>query len=379
MVNDNRKANMKPFKGLLGVAVVVALLGAAVIGWQFYSVTTKPLALTEPEIFEVKPGASLGQVANDLKERGLIAYPRYLTLWGRLRGAAGQLHVGEYRIEPGMTALTLLDQMVKGQVLQYSLTLVEGWSFKQMMEAIRSNNKLQQTLAGVAPGEIMAKLGAAGEHPEGRFYPDTYNFPAGMSDLDFLKRAYDAMAARLEQEWSQREKELPYSSPYEALIMASIIERETAVPEERDEIAGVFVRRLQQGMRLQTDPTVIYGMGDSYDGDIRRNDLLTDTPYNTYTRAGLPPTPSLCPAARRSMRRSIPLPAPRSTSSPRAMALTTSPPPWQSMRPPSGSTSSNNNNKQARRSDETRSVYHHGGDRRGWQIDQSRICAAVSL
>lgn len=287
---------MKPFKGLLGIALVVALLGATLIGWQFYSLTTKPLALTGPQIFEVKPGASLGQVANDLKERGLIAYPRYLALWGRLRGAAGQLHVGEYRLEPGMTALALLDQMVKGQVLQYSLTLVEGWSFKQMMQAIRSNGKLQQTLDGVAPDEIMARLGAAGEHPEGRFYPDTYNYPAGMSDLDFLKRAYDAMTVRLEQEWAQREKELPYNSPYEALIMASIIERETAVPEERDEIAGVFVRRLQQGMRLQTDPTVIYGMGDSYDGDIRRNDLLTDTPYNTYTRVGLPPTPIAMPS-----------------------------------------------------------------------------------
>lgn len=287
---------MRSFKGLLAIAVVVALLGAVVIGWQFYSLKSKPLALTEPQLFEVKPGASLGQVANGLQARGLISYPRYLTIWGRLRGAAGQLHVGEYRIEPGMTALDLLDRMVKGQVIQYSLTVVEGWTFKQMMEAIRSNSKLQQTLAGLSDGEIMAKLGHPDEHPEGRFYPDTYNFPSGMSDADFLKRAYDAMSARLEQEWSQRGKELPYKSAYEALTMASIIERETAVAAERDEIAGVFVRRLQQGMKLQTDPTVIYGMGDHYDGNIRRSDLLTDTPYNTYTRYGLPPTPIAMPS-----------------------------------------------------------------------------------
>lgn len=287
---------MKSFKGLLGLAVVVALLGMAVIGWQFYSLKSKPLALTAPQLFEVKQGASLGQVANALKAQGLIDYPRYLTLWGRFQGAAGQLHVGEYRLEPGMTALELLDRMVKGQVIQYSLTIVEGWSFKQLMQAIQAQEKLRHTLDGVAASEIMAKLGAAGEHPEGRFYPDTYKFPLGMSDLDFLKRAYGAMAARLEQEWAQRDAGLPYSSPYEALIMASIIERETAVPHERDEIAGVFVRRLQIGMRLQTDPTVIYGMGDSYDGNIRRNDLLTDTPYNTYTRAGLPPTPIAMPS-----------------------------------------------------------------------------------
>ncbi len=296
MASDNRKVNMRAFKGLLAVALVVALLGAALIVWQFYSFKTQPLAVTTPQIFEVKPGASLGQVANALKARGVIKYPRYFTLWGRIQGMAGQLHMGEYRLEPGMTALTLLDHMVKGEVIQYSLTVIEGWSYKQLLQAIQSNDKLQQTLKGLSASEVMAKLGAAGEHPEGRFYPDTYNFTAGMSDIDFLKRAYDAMSARLEKEWSERASGLPYKSPYEALIMASIVERETGVAQERGEIAGVFVRRLQIGMKLQTDPTVIYGIGDSYDGDIRRDDLLTDTPYNTYTRYGLPPTPIAMPS-----------------------------------------------------------------------------------
>jgi UPF0755 protein len=287
---------MRSFKGLFGVAVVISLLAAAAIVWQFYSFRSTPLPVTTPQLFEVESGASLSQVANSLKARGLIAYPRFFALWGRLEGKAGRLHVGEYRVEPGMTAQALLDRMARGDVIQYSLTLVEGWTFRQMMQAVNENKKLIHTLDGLPPREIMAKLGAANEHPEGRFYPDTYNFPAHMTDLDFLKRAYEAMSARLEQEWAGRAKELPYNSPYEALIMASIVERETAVPEEREEIAGVFVRRLQTGMRLQTDPTVIYGMGDRYQGNIRRNDLLTDTPYNTYTRAGLPPTPIAMPS-----------------------------------------------------------------------------------
>ena len=296
MANDNRKVNMRSFKGLVAVAVVMSLLAAGAIVWQFYNFKSTPLSLTTPQVFEVESGASLSQVASSLKSHGLIAYPRFFALWGRLEGKAGRLHVGEYRVEPGMTAQVLLDRMAQGDVIQYSLTLVEGWTFKQMMQAVQANGKLTHTLDSLPPREIMAKLGVADEHPEGRFYPDTYNFPAHMTDLDFLKRAYDAMSVRLKQEWSQRAPELPYKSPDEALIMASIVERETAVPQEREEIAGVFVRRLQTGMRLQTDPTVIYGMGDKYDGDIRRHDLLTDTPYNTYTRAGLPPTPIAMPS-----------------------------------------------------------------------------------
>ncbi len=296
MASDNRKVSMRSFKGLFVIALLVALLGAALIAWQFYSFKTKPLAVTTPQIFEVKAGTSLGQVANALKARGVIEYPRYLALWGRIQGTAGKLHMGEYRLEPGMTALTLLNNMVTGQVIQYSLTVVEGWSYKQLMQAIQANEKLLHTLDGLSAREVMAKLGVADEHPEGRFYPDTYNFTAGMSDVDFLKRAYDAMSVRLAKEWSEKAPGLPYKSPYEALIMASIIERETGVAAERDEIAGVFVRRLQIGMKLQTDPTVIYGIGDSYDGNIRRSDLVTDTPYNTYTRYGLPPTPIAMPS-----------------------------------------------------------------------------------
>ncbi len=194
-----------------------------------------------------------------------------------------------------MTALQLLQQMVDGEVIQHTLTLVEGWSFKQVMVALRAHHAIRATLQGLTAAEIMSRLGYAGQHPEGRFFPDTYHFPKATSDIEFLRRAYSAMAERLEQEWVAREPDLPLKSAYEALILASIIEKESAVSAERAEIAGVFIRRLNKGMRLQTDPTVIYGMGEAYDGNIRRRDLRHDTPYNTYTRKGLPPTPIAMP------------------------------------------------------------------------------------
>ena len=196
----------------------------------------------------------------------------------------------------GLTPAALLDLLVSGKVIEYSLTLVEGWTFAQVLEATRSHPVLVQSLAPDAgPGDVMTALGHPGEHPEGRYFPDTYQFPRGTTDLQVLARSYDRMAEVLAREWDARAEGLPITDPYEALTLASIVEKETGRAEERPAIAGVFVRRLEKGMLLQTDPTVIYGLGDAFDGNLRRRDLERDTPYNTYTRAGLTPTPICMP------------------------------------------------------------------------------------
>jgi len=291
---------MKPSKLIIKIVAALFLIAGLATGWfvlQLSSFKNSPINLDQEQVFVIAPGASLNKIAHAMQAEGLIEQPRYLTLLGRWYGHAAKLKVGEFLLMPGMTPLQVLDKIVAGDVLQYSLTVVEGWSFKQMLKAINGHEKLKHDLKDLSPEQIMDKLGKPGEHPEGRFLPETYHFNLGMTDLDFLKRAYEAMQQRLQQEWQMREEELPYQSAYEALIMASIIEKETAVPAERAEIAGVFVRRLQKNMRLQTDPTVIYGIGDSYDGNIRRRDLRRDTPYNTYTRHGLTPTPIALPGA----------------------------------------------------------------------------------
>ncbi len=291
---------MKLSSLLFRVVAVALIVICLAVGWfvlELFSFKRNPINLTEEQIFTVEPGSSLGKIAHQLQADGVIGHSQYLIILGRWYGQASQLKAGEFLLEPGMKPLQLLDKIVSGEVVQYSLTVVEGWTFKQMLQALFANDKLQHTLKDLTPEQIMAKLGRPDEHPEGRFLPETYHFPAGLSDLDFLKRAYTAMEKILQQEWDQREQGLPYNDAYEALIMASIIEKETAVPAERSEIAGVFVRRLQKKMRLQTDPTVIYGMGENYDGNIRRKDLRRDTPYNTYTRHGLTPTPIALPSA----------------------------------------------------------------------------------
>ena len=214
---------------------------------------------------------------------------------GRDMDAARRLQAGEYILQQGLTPQTLLQQLVDGKVTQYELTLIEGHSFREMLLRIRDDPVLTQTLTNETDAGIMEKLGHPDQHPEGRFLPDTYYFTRGMTDIDFLARAWQAMHDQLTLAWEEREAGLPFETPDEALILASIVEKETGAVEERPIIAGVFVRRLQKGMRLQTDPTVIYGMGEAYDGNIRKRDLLKDTPYNTYTRAGLPPTPIAMP------------------------------------------------------------------------------------
>ena len=245
--------------------------------------------------YQVKPGTSLMEVASDLSEKGILRQPFYLRALALDMGVSNKIKAGEYLILAKTTPEKLLDQLVRGKVLEYSLTLIEGWNFKQALAAVRIHPMIVQTLTSLSTDQIMERLGHAGVYPEGRFFPDTYLFPRGTTDADVLKRAYQRMEKVLAQEWQARAEGLPIKTPYEALILASIVEKETVVAGERTQVAGVFTRRLQKGMLLQTDPTVIYGMGDSYDGNIRRKDLRTDTPYNTYVHSGLTPTPIALP------------------------------------------------------------------------------------
>lgn len=282
---------------LLGISIfVLSLLFAW--GWLEYdNFVHKPLNLPPEGLnYQLTSGTTLRSLANDLQQKEIIQQPVLLEFFARWSGQASRLKAGEYHLPPAITPPELLEILSSSRVVQHVLTIIEGWTFKQMMTAIRGDPVLKQTLAGLDNGEIMQQLGFADEHPEGRFYPDTYHFPMGTTDVQFLRRAYNRMHKKLQQTWEKRAPDLPLKTPYEALILASIIERETGLPEERGEIAGVFIRRLKRGMLLQTDPTVIYGMGDLYDGNIRKRDLLRDTPYNTYTRKGLTPTPIAMPS-----------------------------------------------------------------------------------
>lgn len=245
--------------------------------------------------YSIKSGSSLSAVIYDLANKKIIDSPRYLLWYARINDLANKMKTGDYHLTSTLTAQQFLDNIFNGKVIQYSLTIIEGWSFQQLLDALNEHPHIQHTLADLSNEEIMSKLNLTGIHPEGQFLPDTYHFPNQLSDTDFLKRAYTAMQVTLEKQWQNRAVGLVYKNAYEALIMASIIEKETGLASEREQIAGVFVRRLQKKMRLQTDPTVIYGMGDKFKGNIRKRDLLLDTPYNTYRRYGLPPTPIAMP------------------------------------------------------------------------------------
>jgi UPF0755 protein len=279
-------------KLVLGSILVVALGVAGAAGGAFWALANLKAPLPAPAdgvLFDVSAGASLSKVANDLHSRELVPHPRLLTWYARLRGDATRVQAGEYRITARMTAQTLLEALIAGDVYLRQFTIVEGWRFTDLLTALRA----QPTIAAteLAPGEIMAALGEPDLDPEGQFLPDTYSFAKGTEDLAVLRLAHAALARTLEKAWASRASNVALASPYEALILASIVEKETALPGERRLISGVFQERLQRGMRLQTDPTVIYGLGDAFDGNLRRRDLDADTPYNTYTRRGLPPTP----------------------------------------------------------------------------------------
>ncbi len=264
-------------------------------GWvAYYLMTPAPLPAT-PFEFNVKSGTTMRGVAQQLAQAGLVAQPTLFTWAARLSGKGASLKAGNYELEAALTPWDLLQKLVKGDVTQNEVKFIEGWTFQQMRQALDRAPDLQHETRGLSPKEIMAKLGFPDQHPEGRFFPDTYFFSKGMSDLAILARAHRLMQTQLDNAWRDRAPNLPYTTPDEALIMASIVEKETGQSAERATIAGVFVNRLRIGMLLQTDPTVIYGLGESFDGNLRRRDLLADTPYNTYTRAGLPPTPIAMP------------------------------------------------------------------------------------
>lgn len=276
------------------IGIIFTLLIAAVM--IDISITMNKKIISEDSLtINLKLGSSIKTLAHDLKQKGLISNTTYLRIWARLKGVTNKLKAGEYRLDSGTSLSELLDKMASGKVEQYKLTLLEGWTFKEMIEEVNRHPQIIHTISGLSPEEIMSKLGHDNEHPEGRFYPDTYFIHKNTRDTEFLKRSYNQMKNTLQTQWQHHDDTLPLKNAYEALILASIVEKESAVADERSIIAGVFINRLRKKMRLQTDPTVIYGMGDAYDGDIRFRDLRRDTPYNTYTRHGLPPTPIAMP------------------------------------------------------------------------------------
>lgn len=273
-------------------ALLLAGGGAAWWGWQQLDA---PGPAREDIVVEVPQGASLARIAARLEDAGVVRHGKLFEWYGRGSGLAGQVRAGEFRFPAGSTPRQVMARLIGGEVVLHSLTIVEGWTFRQMRAAMSAHPAIRATLADVPGEEVMAQLGRAGDHPEGWFLPETYRFPRGTSDLEIMRLAHQAMQDALDAAWAQRRDPLPFESPYEALILASIIEKETGLAAERPEIAGVFVRRLERGMRLQTDPTVIYGAGPEFEGRLRRVHLDTDTPYNTYTRGGLPPTPIALP------------------------------------------------------------------------------------
>jgi len=278
-------------KKLIGLFIIISV--AVVADFVFF--LNKSIGVSSDEIYNFKPGTSVSVLAYDLEKKKIISNRLYFSIWARVTGSARKLKAGEYQLTPGLSTLQLFSLFQKGKVRLYSLTLVEGLTFKQMMVLVNQSEMLNHHLLEMNSEQIMQNIGHAGEHPEGRFFPDTYRFPKGLSDIDLLRKAYNEMQKRLDKAWQQRDKNLPLKTPYEALTLASIVEKESAIAEERTRIAGVFINRLRKGMRLQTDPTVIYGIGDKYKGNIRFKHLRTDTPYNTYTRKGLPPTPIAMP------------------------------------------------------------------------------------
>ena len=289
------------------VAMLMLVLGGGWVATMIRSEMERALVISPtPQYHTIAAGSSFTNVARELGDRGILSQPRLVSLYARWNGQADAIKAGEYEIQSGRSVQELLDLFVSGRVVQHPLTLVEGWSFEQMLEAIRQDSRLQHTLDGLDDAEIMQRLGRPEVHPEGRFLADTYHFPRGTTDVAFLRRAMVAMSTHLEQQWHARDPELPYASTEDVLIMASIIEKETGRADERARIAGVFVRRLEKGMRLETDPTVIYGLGDEFDGNLRRRDLRADTPYNTYLHRGLPPTPIAMSRTRRDIRGAAP-------------------------------------------------------------------------
>lgn len=272
------------------------LLAAAGAGaWWLSAAVDKPGPHLEPIRIDVRQGETVRAVLTDLERVGAIEDAVLVEIWARTLGETPRVRVGRYEIPSGASAKEILRQLDEGRVLLETLVVIEGTRYTDFRRALATHEGVKQTLAEVTDAELMERLGQPGVHPEGRFFPDTYRFAWGTSDFEILKLAHSRLHERLEAAWADRAVDLPLSVPAEALTLASIVEKESALTEERPRVAGVFVQRLRNGMRLQSDPTVIYGLGENYDGDIRTRDLRTDTPYNSYTRKGLPPTPIALP------------------------------------------------------------------------------------
>mgnify|MGYP001765264152 CR=1 FL=1 len=288
---------MRLFKALLIALIAAAvLLGAAVAWWLQRPLELQPADGTGgPLAVQIEAGASARRVAQNLVDAGVRTPAVFLYAWFRLSGQSRAIKAGYYEVDAGLTPRALLDKLVKGEQALRSLTLLEGWNHRQVLQAVRASADLTQDLEGLTTADIMARIGYAGRHPEGRFFPDTYRMVRGAPASSVLRQAALAMDQRLAQAWAQRAPDAVVKTPEEALILASIVEKETGVDSDRSLVAGVFNNRLRIGMRLQTDPTVIYGLGERFDGNLRKVDLQTDTPYNSYTRAGLPPTPIAMP------------------------------------------------------------------------------------
>ncbi|HZF15190.1 MAG TPA: endolytic transglycosylase MltG [Steroidobacteraceae bacterium] len=279
------------------VLTALAVTGGAAwagVAW-LRSAIDSPLAITSSQHFEVPAGASAVAIANRLAENGWLASPRPWAWYARWTGKADQLKAGYYELSPGETGRMLLDEIVAGRVMLEQVTVIEGWTYRDLRRLLALAPGVRQSLAGVSDDAVMSTLGSPGVHPEGQFFPDTYRFAHGTADLEILRIAHERLRSELAEAWAGRVPVARVKTPYDALILASIVEKESSRADERSKIAGVYVKRLQIGMRLQADPTVIYGLGESYDGDLRTRDMHADNRYNTYTRAGLPPTPIALP------------------------------------------------------------------------------------
>ncbi len=277
---------------LLAAVLALAACLAGALAWFAH----RPVALAaSPLDFTIEPGSSMRQVARQLVDAGIDVQPVALEVLARVTRRANAIKAGSYEVEAGLTPLTLLAKLTRGDVSQAELAIIEGWSFRQLRAALDRHPDLRHDSAGLSDAELLARIGSTASHPEGLFFPDTYLFSRRSSDLDVLRRAHRHMLQVLDREWAQRAGGLPYKTPYQALTMASIVEKETGQAADRPMVASVFVNRLNSGMLLQTDPTVIYGLGEAFDGNLRKRDLQADTAYNTYTRPGLPPTPIAMP------------------------------------------------------------------------------------
>ena len=284
---------MRALKRLLALALLA--VGAALVWLAWFAQAPLPLPRA-PYDFTVRTGAGLKAVSRQLAADGLMFEGESLWILARLMGRAPTVQAGTYRLAAPLTPIELLDKLARGDVMLVEMRFIEGTTFKQWLAQLGNQPHLRPTLGGKTAADITALLAIDGS-PEGWFFPDTYRFAPGITDAELLRRAHAVMKRRLDEAWTTRDPSVPLATPYQALIMASIVEKETGAPAERPLIASVFYNRIRKGMRLQTDPTVIYGMGDAYDGNIRKRDLTTDTPWNTYTRDGLPPTPIAMPGA----------------------------------------------------------------------------------